>query len=69
MMREITARVHSSTNPESILKTAVREVSHALGRQAFIELNPDEKRINTGELRNMVEEHSPTDPPPSEDEE
>lgn len=69
VMREITARVHSSTNPESILKTAVREVSHALGRQAFIELNPDEKRINTGELRNMVEEHTPTDPPPSEDEE
>lgn len=41
VMREITTRVHSSTNAETILKTAVREVSSALGRQAFIELFPD----------------------------
>ena len=38
VMREITTRVHSSTNAETILKTAVQEVSSALGRQAFIEL-------------------------------
>jgi transcriptional regulator with GAF, ATPase, and Fis domain len=37
-----TTRVHSSTNAETILKTAVREVSSALGRQAFIELKPDQ---------------------------
>jgi GAF domain-containing protein len=42
VMREITTRVHSSTNAETILKTAVREVSSALGRQAFIELKPDQ---------------------------
>ena len=41
VMREITTRVHSSTNMETILKTAVREVSSALGRQAFIELTPE----------------------------
>jgi GAF domain-containing protein len=40
LLREITTRVHSSTNAESILRTAVREVSNALGKQAFIELNP-----------------------------
>ena len=40
LLREITTRVHSSTNAESILRTAVREVSTALGKQAFIELNP-----------------------------
>ena len=33
------------------LKTAVREVSQALGRQAYIELNPSEKRLDTSELR------------------
>ena len=38
VMREITNRVHSSTNAETILKTAVQEVSSALGRQAYIEL-------------------------------
>jgi GAF domain-containing protein len=50
VMREITTRVHSSTNPETILKTAVREVSTALGRNAYIELSPDEKQITTGSL-------------------
>jgi GAF domain-containing protein len=40
LLREITTRVHSSTNAESIMRTAVREVSTALGKQAFIELNP-----------------------------
>lgn len=42
VMREITTRVHSSTNAETILKTAVQEVSSALGRQAFIELKLEE---------------------------
>jgi GAF domain-containing protein len=46
ILREITTRVHTSTNAEAILKTAVREVSTALGRQAFIELNlEDEGKI------------------------
>lgn len=38
LLREITARVHSSTDAETILRTAVREVSTALRRRAFIEL-------------------------------
>jgi GAF domain-containing protein len=50
VMREITTRVHSTSDPELILKTAVREVSHALGRQAFIELNPEEDTPNTDSL-------------------
>lgn len=42
ILREITTRVHTSTNAESILKTAVQEVGTALGRQAYIELSLDE---------------------------
>jgi len=48
VLREITTRVHSTSNPEVILKTAVREVSHALGREAFIELAPEESEIGSG---------------------
>ncbi|MBI3160326.1 MAG: GAF domain-containing protein [Chloroflexi bacterium] len=38
LLREITARVHSSADPDAILRTAVREVGSALGRDAFIQL-------------------------------
>ncbi|MDH5508651.1 MAG: GAF domain-containing protein, partial [Anaerolineae bacterium] len=38
ILRHITAQVHSSADAESILRTAVTEVSSALGRQAFIQL-------------------------------
>ncbi len=43
LLREITTQVHTSTNAESILKTAVREVGNALGRQAFIQLSLEEE--------------------------
>ena len=61
VMREITTRVHSSTNPEAILKTAVREVSQALGRQAYIELKTEDNKINTGTLKELEQD---SDPPP-----
>lgn len=40
LLREITARVHSSADPDTILRTAVREVGSALGRETFIQLQP-----------------------------
>ena len=60
VLREITTRVHSTSNPEVILKTAVREVSHALGRDAFIELAAIESEIGTG--ANPKKETKPEDP-------
>ena len=45
VLREITARIRSATDMDVIMKTAVREVSHALGRDAFVmlgeQLQPD----------------------------
>lgn len=40
LLREITTRVHASADPDTILRTAVREVSSALGRETFIQLQP-----------------------------
>lgn len=40
LLREITARVHASGDPDTILRTAVREVSTALGRDTYIQLQP-----------------------------
>ena len=67
ILREITTRVHTSTNAEAILKTAVREVSTALGRQAFIELNlEDESKIlpnvESTESHNGPAEHLSSNP-------
>jgi hypothetical protein len=36
VLREITARVRSSMDPDTILRTAVRELGVALGRSAFV---------------------------------
>lgn len=42
LLREITAKVRSSTDPDVIMRTAVRELSHALGRESFVYLGePD----------------------------
>ncbi len=68
VMREITTRVHSSTNPEAILKTAVREVSQALGRQAYIELTTEEQKLDSGQLRPFDQENPESEPPESEGE-
>ncbi len=42
-LREITARVRSSMDPDTILRTAVRELGTALGRPAFVRVgSPDQ---------------------------
>ena len=41
-LRKITSRVRSATDPESIIRTAVRELGIALGRRAFARLGADE---------------------------
>jgi GAF domain-containing protein len=38
ILREITARVRSSSDPDMIVRTAVRELGAALGRRAFVRL-------------------------------
>ena len=38
LLREINAKVHSSADADSVLRTAVKEISNALGRQATIEI-------------------------------
>jgi PAS domain S-box-containing protein len=42
-LRELTARVRSSTDPDAIARTAVRELGIALGRQTFIRLGAAEQ--------------------------
>lgn len=39
VLRQITARVRSSTDPETIVRTAVRELGKALGRRTFARLH------------------------------
>jgi GAF domain-containing protein len=58
LLREITTRVHSSTNADSILRTAVREVSNALGKQAFIELGDPESKNKSGPGEPEEKSHS-----------
>ncbi|HSM56017.1 MAG TPA: GAF domain-containing protein, partial [Candidatus Sulfomarinibacteraceae bacterium] len=48
VLREITTRVRSATDVELIMKTAVREVSRALGRDAFVYLGGDGLQPNGG---------------------
>ena len=50
LLREITARVRGSTDPDVILRTAVREVGQALGIQTFLRIGTaDELAKNPGE--------------------
>jgi GAF domain-containing protein len=42
-LREITSRVRSSTDPDAIARTAIRELGLALGRQTFIRLGDAEQ--------------------------
>jgi GAF domain-containing protein len=60
VLREITTRVHSTSDPEAILKTAVREVSQALGREAFIELAAEESDEDT--VIPLPQDEKPDDP-------
>jgi GAF domain-containing protein len=56
ILREITAQVHSSADADTILRTAVREVSNALGRQAYIYLGNQEETKNNAPTEVEVEE-------------
>ena len=38
MLREITAKVRGSVDVDTVMRTAVTEISRTLGRRAFIEL-------------------------------
>ena len=41
-LREITARVRSSTDPDAIVRTAVRELGRAMGRRVFVRMGNEE---------------------------
>ena len=43
ILREITARVRSSNDPDVIVRTAVRELGEALGRSTFVRLSAAEQ--------------------------
>jgi PAS domain S-box-containing protein len=44
ILREVTARVRSSVDPDTIMRTAVQEVGKALGRPAFVYLGKGEEQ-------------------------
>ncbi len=47
ILREVTARVRSSTDPETVLKSLLKEVGTVLGRQTFIRLvTPEENLVS-----------------------
>lgn len=50
LLREITAQVRSATDVDVIMKTAVREVSRALGRDAFVMLGDHQIGSTNGSL-------------------
>ena len=45
-LSEITAAVRASTNPQTILKTAVRELGNTFGRQTSIHLKGSEASVD-----------------------
>jgi GAF domain-containing protein len=47
ILREITARVRSSMDPDTIMRTAVRELGAALGRQAFVRMGSADQLVHT----------------------
>lgn len=55
VLREITARVRSATDVDVIMKTAVREVSRALGRNAFVKLGEENGDDGQSEATAMKE--------------
>ncbi len=49
VLREITARVRNSMDPDTILRSAVRELGEALGRPAFVRMGSAEQLVQKGE--------------------
>ncbi len=62
VLREVTARLRSSTDPELVLKTLLREVGSVLNRPAFVRLvtSTEEKAASTTPPVNAAE-RQPTD--------
>ena len=50
-LREITARVRSSMDPDTVLRTAIRELGTALGRPAFVRLGSAEQLSKAQSVR------------------
>jgi GAF domain-containing protein len=44
LLREVTARIRSAADADTIMQLAAKEVGRALGRPAFIYLGNSEKR-------------------------
>jgi GAF domain-containing protein len=67
ILRRVTTQVHSTSDPEAILRTAVREVSDALGKPAFVKLNPQERSVSlsTGEPEQTEHDTIPPLTPPT----
>ncbi|MEN8240488.1 MAG: GAF domain-containing protein, partial [Chloroflexota bacterium] len=58
ILRRVTTQVHATTDPDAILRTAVREVSDALGKPAFVKLSSADQAVGSG---------FETSPPPAPD--
>ncbi|MBP6471054.1 MAG: GAF domain-containing protein [Chloroflexi bacterium] len=52
LLREITARVRSSADMDTIMKTAVKEIGQALGRRTFIYLGSDSEQTTPSPAEN-----------------
>ncbi len=58
-LREITAAVRSSTNPVTIMRTAVRELGNMLGRKTVVQLSAPEQANQTESAANDGNEPIP----------
>jgi GAF domain-containing protein len=60
ILREITARVRSSMDPDTIMRTAIRELGTALGRPAFVRLGSAEQlskaQSDSGDGKHLTQE-------------
>jgi hypothetical protein len=66
ILRRVTTQVHATSDPDVILRTAVREVSDALGKPAFVKLSPTDSssKQNIPVVDVLEESQAPTQIPP-----
>jgi GAF domain-containing protein len=67
ILRRVTTQVHSTSDPDAILRTAVREASDAIGKPAFVQLSPSAKSGGSKPSKTSTAENAPypTPAPPS----
>jgi GAF domain-containing protein len=66
LLREITSRVRGSTDPDVIMRTAVREIGQAMGMQAFIHVGTtDESAKAPAEISPASADPAPAEKPKS----